>query len=227
MEFTRKSFLFTTVFAHIMAIGLIVRGTWIDWVFAFCLFIVLTLISTTFYHRLLSHSAWSPALWVQKVGVLLGVFSLTGTPLTRTAVHRAHHKYVDTPDDPHSPKFLPLYLIYLPQLKETKLNMALVRDVLRTPWLMKIHEHYNLLLLSMLLILPFKLVMIWGAAATLVWIDIFLCNWLCHQRGIIRNDNILAAITFGEGHHDHHHNNPTDPRFGSFDLGYWLIRNLT
>jgi stearoyl-CoA desaturase (delta-9 desaturase) len=140
MEFTRFRFLLLTILAHIGFWFSILTGTFDTWVWIVVLFVVFTLISTTFYHRLLSHRAWDPHWLIENIGVFLGVFTLTGTPLTRTAVHRAHHKFADTTSDPHSPKHSTLLQMYLPQIKEFQLDLRSVKDILRNKYLMWIHR---------------------------------------------------------------------------------------
>lgn len=224
MELTRHRFLFLTFAAHVMFLGLVFTGSRWEWACAVGLFVLLTLVSTAFYHRLLSHRSWECPLWVQKIGIVFGVLSLTGTPLTRTAVHRQHHAKADTILDPHSPAYRSLLEIYLPQTREYKLNLTLVKDILRTPWLMKVHEHYLSIILGLVLVLPFRWVVVWGAAATLVWLNIFLCNYFCHWGGRLHDNRWMGLLTFGEGHHRHHHVSPDDVRFGVWDPGYWFIR---
>lgn len=57
------------------------------------------------YHRLLSHRALTCPKFVEYFFVLGGYLSFEGSPIWWSAIHRAHHKYVDTPLDPHSPRF--------------------------------------------------------------------------------------------------------------------------
>lgn len=226
MEFNRKSFLFMTLMAHLMLVGMIVRGTALMWAVCIGLFVFGALISTVFYHRLLSHRSWRAPKWAERIGVFLGIFTLTGTPLTRTAVHRMHHLYADTENDPHSPRFLSALDVYLPQLREHKLDLRLVKDVLRDSYLMGLHKHYVMILFATSLVIPFEWAIVWGGAAALIWMNIFLCNMFCHTKGAIRDNWLFGLLTFGEGHHRWHHENQKDPRFGAFDPGYWLIRLL-
>lgn len=223
MAFTRMRFLFLTVFSHVMLFVQLFLGTVQTWSVTIGIAFIMGVISTMFYHRLLSHRSWHFKPWFERAGVLLGAFTLTGTPLTRTAVHRMHHKYADTLKDPHSPKYTSLVEMYLPQLRETKLEMILVRDVLSDPFLMWVHKQYLLLLAVLALILPVQWTMIWGSAAALLWFNIFLCNVFCHKTGEAQDSHWLGAFTFGEGYHKHHHDHPNDPRFGPIDAGYLLI----
>ncbi len=53
------------------------------------------------YHRYLAHRSFEARRWFIALCVLTGLPA--GTPVQWAGNHRAHHKGVDTPDDPHSP----------------------------------------------------------------------------------------------------------------------------
>lgn len=56
------------------------------------------------YHRLLSHRTFACSKFVEYLLVLPGYLAFEGSPIWWATIHRAHHKYVDTPLDPHSPR---------------------------------------------------------------------------------------------------------------------------
>ncbi len=56
------------------------------------------------YHRLLSHRSFKCLKWVEYFWILGGYLAFEGSPIWWAAIHRAHHRYVDTPLDPHSPR---------------------------------------------------------------------------------------------------------------------------
>ena len=57
------------------------------------------------YHRLLSHRAYSCPKFVEYFWVLAGYLAFEGSPIWWATIHRAHHRYVDTALDPHSPRY--------------------------------------------------------------------------------------------------------------------------
>jgi sn-1 stearoyl-lipid 9-desaturase len=57
------------------------------------------------YHRLLSHRSFSCPKFVEYFWVLAGYLAFEGSPIWWATMHRAHHRYVDTPLDPHSPRY--------------------------------------------------------------------------------------------------------------------------
>ena len=59
---------------------------------------------TIAYHRYFTHTSFEAKPWV---AVLLGVWgsmAMQGQIMTWVSVHRRHHRYCDTADDPHTPK---------------------------------------------------------------------------------------------------------------------------
>lgn len=61
--------------------------------------------TTIGYHRLLSHRSFKCPKFVEYFWVLGGYLGFEGSPIWWSAIHRAHHKYDDTPLDPHSPRY--------------------------------------------------------------------------------------------------------------------------
>ncbi len=60
---------------------------------------------TVGYHRLLSHRSFRVPKAIEYFWVLGGYLAFEGSPMWWAAMHRAHHRYVDTPLDPHSPRY--------------------------------------------------------------------------------------------------------------------------
>lgn len=57
------------------------------------------------YHRLLSHRSFACPKFVEYFWVLMGYLAFEGSPIWWATIHRAHHRHVDTPLDPHSPRY--------------------------------------------------------------------------------------------------------------------------
>ncbi|HEY9778324.1 MAG TPA: acyl-CoA desaturase [Planktothrix sp.] len=64
-----------------------------------------TLGVTIGYHRLISHRSFASPKFVEYFWVLMGYLAFEGSPIWWATIHRAHHRYVDTPLDPHSPRY--------------------------------------------------------------------------------------------------------------------------
>ena len=237
MTLTNNRFFALLILSHIGLIYLLIVGTWVQISITILISMCIVLFSSTMvYHRLLSHRSWNAPYWYEIFGTLLGIFSFTGTPITRTLAHRYHHAYTETNKDPHSPRVHGVLLAYLPMLKYEKLNPLMVRDLLNHKFHRFIHENYlniiiTTLITSLLLVGFIWTIILFVAPGALCWMNISICNIGCHwgkNNDPIKQSKLLAWITFGEGYHNHHHDKPNDPNFGngSFDIGYFFIRLL-
>ena len=55
------------------------------------------------FHRLLTHRSFECSKWVEHALALLGICCLQGAPSRWVALHRIHHQYSDSEEDPHTP----------------------------------------------------------------------------------------------------------------------------
>jgi stearoyl-CoA desaturase (delta-9 desaturase) len=190
--------------------------------------------STVTYHRLLSHRSWNAPKWFEIFGSLLGIFSFTGSTISRTAVHRQHHKFVDTDKDPHSPKHHGRFFVYFPIKNNENLSPKLVMDLISDPLHRFIHRFYLLIILSIFFLVSLFAGINWAFASVmspgaLCWISIAMLNMYGHSKITGPVDNpLINLITFGEGNHKFHHENPTNPNIGQgkFDVGFFIIKLL-
>ena len=235
MTFTNRKFFILILLSHAGLLFILLKGSYLQILTTFLIFCFITLFSSTIlYHRFLSHRSWNSPRWYEIFATILGIFSFTGTPITRTLAHRYHHAYTDTGKDPHSPRHLNLLLVYFPMLTEKKLNPVLVRDLLSDKFHMYIHQNYLKIIiitifLSFVTIGPMWTVATFIAPGALCWLNISLCNILCHwgdPLDQIKQSKLLAWLTFGEGFHRVHHENPKNPNFGNsqFDIGFYAIK---
>ena len=65
-------------------------------------------------------------------GLLCGVRS----PLTWAGVHRMHHAYSDTPKDPHSPKHIGKWRVFLSMYRIKTIPRKFIKDLLKNPRVM-------------------------------------------------------------------------------------------
>ena len=72
-----------------------------------CIFIffayLLGINTTAFMHRAWTHRAWVPDRWLTVCALIIHNIGCTGKSITWCAVHRKHHRFSDTEQDPHSP----------------------------------------------------------------------------------------------------------------------------
>ncbi len=79
----------------------------IEFISLFLLFYIWHALGITVgYHRLLTHRSFTCAnKFVEHFWILAGYLAFEGSPIWWATMHRAHHRWVDTPLDPHSPRF--------------------------------------------------------------------------------------------------------------------------
>lgn len=206
---------------------------------------VANLVTTVYLHRGLAHRALTlkaPLAFAMRVVV----WTTTGLkPREWAAVHRKHHAFTDTPDDPHSPAQLGWVRVQLT-------NPALYRRVARAPgtvdryardlrpdaWDRVLFDRAWLGLGIGITLLVVVLGPVWGLVAAAVHMATYLAlsgavNAVGHTFGRRPYDNSatnnlwLALLTAGEGMHNNHHAAPTSARLafrrGELDPGWWFV----
>jgi stearoyl-CoA desaturase (delta-9 desaturase) len=197
---------------------------------------LLTCLATELYcHRALAHRAIRvhPVL----ARILDGFMQVTGGvhPETWAGVHRLHHRYADTPLDPHSP----LQRRPLSVLLGTPYLFALARKRLpagSAPGTGRVH-----------LVLRGLLVAFWllaiGPAPTLAAIAVHLASYLGimgmvntvgHRRGRRPHPEFpgydlawVSLLLLGHGYHNSHHAHPGAARTGFLDPIWPVVRALS
>ena len=164
------------------------------------------------------------------------------------AVHRKHHAFSDTPQDPHSPVVLGFWAV---QLGNVKLYRDTIRDGVtvtkysrdlppdRLDRMLFDHAFTGLAIgITFLIVVLGPMAGLLAAGIhTVVYLAISAAvNAVGHTYGKRPYDNLatnnqwLAWISGGEGLHNNHHAAPTSARFaldgGQSDPGWWLIRLL-
>jgi sn-1 stearoyl-lipid 9-desaturase len=196
---------------------------------------------TVGYHRLLSHRSFKCTKAVEYFFVFAGYLAFEGSPIWWAAIHRAHHKYVDTPLDPHSPRFGRLHsyfgwlfeLAYPSHIEPAESCKDLVGD----PVYQLLEQGGDLRKMNNLCFLSnfafrFLLFFIFGwkvalasmlAAVAVLQIPLML-NLVCHlpklgYRNFATDDDSVnvwwvGLLAHGEGWHNNHHAYPGSARNG-------------
>ena len=237
-----KSLFSIQLIAHLAFLFLLFYGSPVQWLVVFIVYFFSGCIGmTATYHRLLSHRSWKCPLWVEYFGVFCATIGLTGSAIGWVAVHRKHHRFADTPKDPHSPKYKGfVYCQWLSMFESIELRY--VADLLKKPFYIFQHKHYFTINLAYSLILywldPMAVIYAWLVPACLLWnagssiitfSHIFGKN---EHRIQSRAGNIalLGILVWGEGWHNNHHYNEKDKCFASYwwqiDVGYYYIATI-
>jgi stearoyl-CoA desaturase (delta-9 desaturase) len=193
------------------------------------------------YHRLLSHRAMSCPKIVEHFWVLAGYLAFEGSPIWWATIHRAHHRYVDTPLDPHSPKYgisnAHSGWIKLGDYASHANPKVLSKDLLKDRLYLFLEQdgdwrkaHWVAFVIGMgfrvLILLAFgwiPAIASLAAGFTALQVPLIL-NVICHipQLGYksfpTKDDSVnvwwLGVLAMGEGWHNNHHAYPGSARSG-------------
>jgi stearoyl-CoA desaturase (delta-9 desaturase) len=202
---------------------------------------------TAGYHRYFAHRAYKTSRVGQFVLAWLGCSAVQKGPLWWAAHHRDHHRYSDTPADPHSPHQTSFWWSHV--------GWVLAKDREYTPWeqIRDWSVHPELRWLDRWHLIPGLVLallcwlcagwagLFWGfvISTVLVYHATFSINSLSHLIGRrryatddeSRNNLFLALITLGEGWHNNHHHYQSSANQGFFwweiDISYSIIRLLS
>ncbi len=76
---------------------------WTDLALLLGMYVVTVLGITVGFHRLFTHRSFRTYTWAKLVWAALGSMAVQGALFDWVAMHRRHHQFSDTADDPHSP----------------------------------------------------------------------------------------------------------------------------
>jgi len=185
------------------------------------------------YHRYFSHRTFNAPIWYEYVVLLLGPLSGSGPVLSWAGVHRMHHLYSDTHEDPHSPKYKGFLKILFSAFGVTKIPRRFIKDLIKNKRVMFFYKHHlKIRILSGIigiLVLPFTwFLVIFVSPFVYGYLGFGLINALCHRKGIITNSLLANIFTAGEGWHKNHHDDSRDWQIGKkwwqWDTGALVIR---
>ena len=193
------------------------------------------------YHRLLSHRSFKCLKIVEYFWVLGGYLAFEGSPLWWATIHRAHHRYVETDRDPHSPKkgfkyaywgwmFESGYPDYIDPQKQSKDLLAdpIYRFLDQNNSWKKAHWLTFFIGASFRFILLFlfgwQIFFASVLAGVLVLQVPLLLNIICHMPKLgyktyaAEDDSVnvwwVSLLAMGEGWHNNHHAFPGSARSG-------------
>jgi stearoyl-CoA desaturase (Delta-9 desaturase) len=206
-----------------------------------------TIVAVTVYlHRFSAHRALELHPALQHVFRLWLWLSTGMNTRAWTAIHRKHHAFCETVDDPHSPVVLGLGKVMregaeLYRAADTTETRARFGKGTPDDWMERNvyrHEQYGIVLMLLLDLLVFGVVGLAVWALQMVWIPFFaagVINGMGHAVGY-RNYEIPSAATNilpwgvligGEELHNNHHTFPNSAKLSTrpweFDIGWMWI----
>ena len=77
---------------------------WTDLGLLLGMYVLTALGITVGFHRLFVHRSFETFMWLKFIWAVFGSMAVQGSLLKWVGMHRRHHQYSDTPNDPHSPQ---------------------------------------------------------------------------------------------------------------------------
>lgn len=181
-------------------------------------------VSLTF-HRSITHKALDMHPFIELIGKFFASVGGTGSPISWVLIHRAHHKYSDTDQDPHSAKDVLKYVIG----KYPTVSAKGMRKLAESKFNKFIHRHYYLIILTYGtlwgfmgldyfcygFIYPMVLNMLAGHFVNWYTHSNYMLNYRLHEtKDTSQNNLVIGMLTWGEGFHNTHHRYPGRANFG-------------
>lgn len=176
----------------------------------------------TFHRYLCHHSFQFRFAWLEKLCVMIGALSGSGSPLGWVAIHQEHHRHSDTEGDPHAPKDGFWHVM--------SFNYAFrrggfaVRRLWKDRFQRTLHNYYFAFIAVYVAALGLvggvpAVILGFCAPSVVTMIAQGTTNYVAHLQSVgyknydIADDSknvwLLSLINFGEGNHNNHHAEPT------------------
>ncbi len=232
-------FLFQII-THLSLIPMIMYGELHHYLWAWLVFFFTGSIGMSgTFHRLLSHRSYVAPKWWEYFGTMCATLGGTGSSIGWCAVHREHHRFTDTPRDPHCPHHHGVWRVQFLSMFHVP-HIRYVPDLLRSKFHLWVHKYYWAIHLAYAgvcyLIDPFALVYLWLFPSFILWhagssINTLshMVGWQDHNSGDTSTNHWLTGVfMWGEGWHNNHHATPAKMRFGErwwqIDVTYYVLR---
>ena len=218
------------ILSYLSVIPMLMYASWHHYIIAYFLYFLFGGLGMIVgYHRLHSHRSFHVPLWFEKLITIFATMSLTGPAIDWVAIHRAHHKWHDTPKDPHSPEHKGRLKVHFLTMF-AKVSPKFAMDLIRTPFYMWQRKYYFYIIGAYAAILylidPLAVVYAWLFPA---FLTVFLGTLILstsHREGKAHDDFILGILTWGDAFHHTHHEKPMKNRLHKYDISGWIIETF-
>ena len=178
-------------------------------IYSYVLYYVMVAFGITFgYHRSFAHKRYRPNKIVKSLMLYVGLLCGGQSVLRWSAVHRMHHKYVDTKKDPHSPIHQPWWKIVFSTWVIDTNPMVMCKDLIKDPIIMHFHENgWKYLFLTYF----FSYLIHWKLLVSLLLVFVFsyigfgVLNYFGHNENGAVNSRWINLFAPFEGNHEDHH----------------------
>lgn len=182
--------------------------------------LISNLVNSAYYHRCLTHKSWKAPTWMHYVFLILGAAFLMLPAIGWVAVHREHHKFYDTDKDPHGPSrgfFVNLFTSMIePKLRYMR------KEIRNDKLLWQVKYYWWIAIANFIFLTYFFNIASYFLLIGYIYLSILLVNFLGHYRKL-NNYHLPSLFLAGELYHKNHHEDQTNPKFGMFDLPYYLL----
>lgn len=240
------------VICHLIAMGAFFCFSWVNLTSFLVMFFITECFGITLgFHRLMAHRSFKTYKWLERSLAVIGCLTIQRSPLEWVAHHRVHHAFSDQKQDPHNSRrgFWWSHILWVvkrdERLDEYETLQPFARDIARDPFMKKLFHKWVHVGLQVILGMMFVGIGGWSMVVWAVFLRLvvgyhitFFVNSVCHKfgyRSYDTNDNSrncwwVALLTFGEGWHNNHHQQPqratTGVRWWEVDMTMGIIRTL-
>ncbi len=172
------------------------------------------------FHRMLAHRSFSTYKPISNLLIILGTLAAMGSSLAWVAVHRQHHRYSDTDQDPHSPHRVGIIKSWFGFWGKIKIDLKNCKDLRRSHFHRFLHKNYfaiHAVYVTILVIVnPLLVLFLYAIPTVLVFHSAGAFDVIAHMHGYRNHDTqdksknswLANLITMGEGWHNNHHAKP-------------------
>lgn len=197
-------------------------------------------------HRYFAHKTFKTSKLWERILIASATLASVSSVFGYIVTHREHHKHTDDGLDPHSPHHMSTLRSWTLDLTDTgRWDLRNAKDWIKNKDVMNAHKYFFAYILIYVIILALidPMLVVYGylvPASLCVWATGAFNTW-GHGHGLKSlgyrtwetkdksvNHHLVNLITFGEGWHNNHHNNPgawhQGEKWWEWDLNAWIIR---
>jgi stearoyl-CoA desaturase (delta-9 desaturase) len=204
-------------------------GTLAQYGISLVMYVCMVVGMTVGMHRYFTHRSYETSKFWQHVLAFFATISLFGSVALFPAFHILHHRHSDTDLDPHITDWT---YFFAKRFKHLDVDKRVFIKLLRMPVYSFYHKYYGAIVAAWVLAL---LAISVEALVFAYLIPLFVIHFVAaihqttaHYKQQPRDNRLfdVALLSFGEFLHASHHVDERNPRFGDFDLGYYIIKGI-
>lgn len=184
---------------------------------------VFGVVISAYYHRYCSHRSYKMPRWAELIMLYGSTAMLQQPAMGWAATHISHHKYADQEGDPHGHmhSLLDNFLVFnkVPPIRTVPRWMF--RD---KAYLIQANFYWEIAIVLLAILfatIGWKYVVSFIA---ITYLSQIIVNISGHTKELqLHNNELMSVPLMGEMYHGSHHWKPSNPKFGRFDIPYYLL----